>query len=261
MSTVALILIVIGALIVIAALTSSDDRDLWLNLATEAAGVLLGGSVVAYLFERILRREEQAREARETAKVTLTASLTINDTIGKVAMLVSTNLTRALDLNPPDRGEPLNAVLRALAAQLTDKFKRPLDDIWDPDGHETTTVLDRITALHTDQLAVARRLVTDIVQALDHLRGNLGSLLQTVTDVELLTLLSAADAPRYRFTADLAGWESPASAAGPFVAFKRLPELLEICADIVTLIEQRTNARFAYERPVERASTHDHEKP
>lgn len=161
---------VVGAVAIIAltALLTSDDRDLWLNLASEAAGVLLGGSVVAYLFERILRREEQARREHETAGVSLAASLMINQSIGQIANLVSTYLTRALDLRAPTAATPLRGALTSLADQLTDKLTRPLDEIWDPDGHGApTTPLARLHDLHKDQMRVARPLLTGIVRALD----------------------------------------------------------------------------------------------
>jgi hypothetical protein len=247
---------VVGAVAIIAltALLVSDDRDLWLNLASEAAGVLLGGSVVAYLFERILRREEQARREHETAGVSLAASLMVNQSIGRIAILVATYLTRALDLRAPTPETPLRDALTSLADQLTDKLRRPLDEIWDPDGDGApTNVLARLDHLHEDQMRVARPLVTGIVRAHDQLRTSVVPLLQTVNDVELLTALSAADAHGSALDDLLDDWATEPIVHGPAVAFKWLPDLLKAAAEALGVIEARTDVQFLYERPPVRA--------
>lgn len=249
----------IGALAIIAvtAAVISDDRDLWLNLASEAAGVLLGGSVVAYLFERILRREEEARQDQQMAGVTLAASLVVNSSIGKVAILVSTALTRPLDLRAPAAEAPLRDGLESLADQLRERLGRPLDDVWDPDGEDAPAAfLQRLDYLHDDQLRAARFLVAGIVRALDEMRTAVVPLLQTVSDVELLTLISAADASRATLDELLADWETRPILLGPAHAFKQLPKLLTTLAQALGVIEDRTGIRFLYERPPVDTSVH-----
>lgn len=82
-------------------------------------------------------------------------------------------------------------------------------------------------------------------------------MLQTVNDVELLTVLSAADA--YGSTLDelLADWATDPIVLGPVVAFERLPDLLTTSAEALAVIEARTDVRFVYQRPPVRAAPAD----
>lgn len=239
-----------AAIVVLTSFVVSNDDDLWLNLASEAVGVLVGGSLVAYLFERILRREEHARREHELARVSRGAALLVNETIGRIAIQVAVYLTRPLDLRAPAEGEPLREALRSLADQLADRLERPWDDVWDPHGGDGPRA--SLSQIHADQMSTTIPLLTGIVRALTLMRTSVVPLLQAIDDIELLTLLSAAESDGAWFDELVGDWQAPGpNTLGPRVAIVRLPELLRRLDRVLGIVEARTGARFLYERPLE----------
>lgn len=238
------------AIIVVTAQLTENDADLWLNLASECAGLLLGGSVVAYFLHRLREREDGKRKARETAGLSAGAARMMNRDLGGVVLMVAIRLTRPLGLDSPKRGAPLIGETTSLAAQLEERFADGGTFSWDVDGDGGEPGHEHRTRVRKDQMLAGRAMLNVIVRAQTRVRESVVPLVLVMNDLALLEVLSEADLQSRYYKDRVEDWSDDLPVSlGPLHVFAQLPALLRTYARAVALIEQRTELEFVYEGP------------
>jgi hypothetical protein len=243
--------IVAVAIVTLTAVLSSDRAALRTDLASETAVALVAGSLVAYVFERVLQGEKKRQHDAAIAVASLTISPAINQSVGAIASRASLELREPLGISRPKKGTPLHDALTSLADQLTKKLD---GHVWRiEDSGEQPTLEDRERAIVEDKFRVLTDIVPFTIQTLENLRNAVTPLLASIGDTELLTILNGTESHRLYLVNQMEDWHKIPRIFNPHESLRTFPHFLRAGADAVAIIEKRTRQHFEFEMPIKPA--------